>query len=69
MYTVICLRESASGKPVIVPIMEADEDGDPMDSMATFESEDEARDFCKQHILCKSSLNIIVDTDDAEFIS
>jgi hypothetical protein len=59
-YVIICLREK-DGKDIPIPIMASDGEGDPTETMAIWEEYEEAVEFCYQHILCKSSLNIIVD--------
>ena len=60
MYAIICLREK-DGKDIPIPIMKSDDEDMPGDSMALWETYEEAEDFCETHILCKASLNIIVN--------
>jgi hypothetical protein len=64
MYAVICIRESAMGNLVAIPIMKSDDEGNPGESMAQFESEYDASKFISQHPLCKASMNVIVDLDE-----
>lgn len=63
MFAVICKRENSLGKLVYIPIMESDEQGEPTDSLAKWETSEDAEEFCTNHILCKSSQNIIIDLD------
>ena len=65
MYVVICLREK-DGKDIPIPIMESDDEDMPGDSMALWETLEEAQEFCSEHILCRASQNIIVDIDTGD---
>lgn len=60
MFVIICLREK-DGKTIPIPIMDSDEGGDSKETMAQWMRSTMAERFCDRHILCKSSLNIIVD--------
>lgn len=67
LYTIICLREK-DGQYTPIPIMKSDEDGDPTETMATWETLEDAQEFCSQHILCRSSQNIITDLSTGDDI-
>ena len=67
MYAIICLREK-DGKDISIPIMKSDEDGDPTETMALWETYEEAKEFCGDHILCQSSQNIIIDINTGDGI-
>jgi hypothetical protein len=66
MFLIICQRETAGGGKVFIPIMKTGEDGDMLDSMGIWSTLHDAEDFCEQHILAKSSLNMIIDTTTDE---
>lgn len=67
MYAIICIRKK-DYKEFLIPIMDSDEEGEPSDVMALWETFEEAQEFCREHILCKSSQNIIIDIDTADGI-
>ena len=48
--------------------MDADEDGEPKDSMATFETYEDAQRFCFDDTLLSASRGIIIDADTADGI-
>lgn len=59
-FVIICMRDK-DGDEIPIPIMKADEDGDPTEVMAIWETVEEATEFCGEHILCQSSMNMVVD--------
>lgn len=65
MKLVICKRTNLNGETVFIPIMHADDEGEPTDRMAEFE-DDEVAEFCGSHILAISSTNLIIDTETSE---
>jgi len=67
MYSIICLREK-DGVIIPIPILESDIDGEPMDTMAKWDEYEEAVAFCGEHILCKSSQNIVIDLNTGDGI-
>jgi len=67
MYAIICLREK-DGKDIPIPIMKADDEDMPGDSMALWETYEDAEEFCREHILCRVSQNIIVDINTGDGI-
>lgn len=64
MYIIIIKRENIQGETVFIPIMKADENGDPGDSMATWETRRKAEEFCRGHILARSSVSVIINAVD-----
>lgn len=51
---------------MFIPIMKVDDDGDETGSMATWQERGELLEFCRTHILAKSSENIIIDEEVGE---
>ena len=65
MKIVICKRNNIAGKEVLIPIMESDDEGESLDSLATFE-DDEVEEFCLNHPLASHSINFIIDTETGD---
>lgn len=56
------------GRDVFIPIMNADEEGEPADSMAKYEEFEDAEQACSEHPLCKTSRTMIIDGNTADGI-
>ncbi len=65
MYSIINLRNK-DGKIVPIPIMATDSEDEPTDTMAIWGSIVDAQLFCDNHILCRTSNNIIINLEDGD---
>ena len=63
MYSIICIRDNSNGETVVFPIMGSDDDGEPLDIMAIWDTLEEAEDFNSNSMICQSSRTFIIDLD------